>query len=268
MVRSARVGVVLAALGVLGAASCEGAVETGQSAEDVKSAKPRVELKVTLRADQIEDARAALHLDDGDAEDREVTFYDTLDLDLTEAGIVLRARKIDGDDDDSTVKLRPMASSEVDADWLEVEGFKCEIDRAGDTSMESCSLQATQDRGEIDDVAAGERGIDKLFSEEQEDFLAEHASTPVDWSALEVLGPVEAQVWEIEVDGFGETLDVELWALPDGTEILEVSTKVKAGDADDAAQELAQLLEDLGLDASTTQETKTRATLEYFSGSP
>ncbi len=259
MVRAALAAVLLLVL-----AACSEAPATDASSEDVQAASPRVELKVTLRPDQIEAARAALGLDDGDGEQREVTFYDTPKLDLAEAGVVLRARKIDRDDDDSTVKLRPMESSDVDAEWFQVDGFKCEIDRTGAASVESCSFTVRQDRGEIDDVEDGDRAIDKLFSDEQEDLLAQHASIDVEWDALTVLGPVDALVWEIAIEGLAPALDVELWTLPDGTEILEVSTKVKASAADDTAAALAEALEGLGLDASSAQETKTRAALEYF----
>lgn len=71
---------------------------------------------------------------------------------LFEAGVVLRARKITGDDDDSTVKLRPLARDEIDPSWLDVDGMKCEIDRLLDRETPSCSLTVVQDAGEIDDV--------------------------------------------------------------------------------------------------------------------
>jgi hypothetical protein len=128
----------------------------------------------------------------------------------------------------------------------------------------SCSLTVEQDQGEIDDVADGDRSVDKLFSAEQEALVSAYANVDFAWSELAVLGPVEAWVWELEHEDIASGLTVELWVLPDGTEILEVSTRTSASKAEATATKLNALLEDMGLDTSSDQETKTRAALDYF----
>ena len=57
----------------------------------------------------------------------------------------------------------------------------------------------------------------------------------------------------------------ELWLYPDGSRILELSTKCTASDAFQAAAEARLFLEGKGVSLEGTQETKTKAALTYFS---
>ena len=47
-------------------------------------------------------------MDPLEAQIRQVFFFDTPDLALNEAGVVVRARRVQGKGDDSVVKLRPV----------------------------------------------------------------------------------------------------------------------------------------------------------------
>jgi hypothetical protein len=47
-----------------------------------------------------------------------------------------------------------------------------------------------QRRDEIDEVAEGKRAIGKLFSEDQERFVREFYTGPLDYGNLRVLGPI------------------------------------------------------------------------------
>jgi hypothetical protein len=67
-----------------------------------------VELKLTVPAAQQRAAIRALGLDALDAQIRQVVFFDTPDLALDKAGVVVRARRIQGRVGDSVVKLRPL----------------------------------------------------------------------------------------------------------------------------------------------------------------
>jgi hypothetical protein len=245
-------------------------VEPGDASEDGKAdaAGRRVELKVTVRADQVSAVSRRFRLYKPQAERRAITFYDTAELALYAQGVILRARDILGDEDDSTVKLRPVEIADVDPSWLSTDGFKCEIDRVGDRSVSSCSLTVRQDEGEIAEVAGGERAIDKLFSDEQEQFLASLSLVPA-WRELAPMGPTDAWVWKVKPRGFPAGFTAERWELPDGRVFLELSTKTTA--SDDAAIEAAQqafhdYLESQGFAVDAAQETKTQAVLEFYAG--
>ena len=227
----------------------------------------RVELKVTVAEEAIDRALDALGLDFDDAERRYVTFYDSADLALFDAGIVLRSRKIIDDDDDSTVKIRPLGAEDAGDIAPELFGeddFKCEIDRTPSREVSSCSLSVMQDRGEIDAVADGERDVSKLFSSEQEDFLALFSPEGFVLDEALVLGPIDTVRWKLEHEDLGHELTVELWAMPDGGELLELSVKTDAASAGDALDALLSLLDSLDLPLDETQSTKTRRALEFF----
>lgn len=226
---------------------------------------PTVELKVTVASDRTTSALSRLRLRRDRAERRWVHFYDTSDLQLFEAGVILRARKVADDDDDSSVKVRPLAPEDVPAEFLELDDFECETDRLLDRAVPSCKLSAEQDTGEIDEVAGGERDISQLFSSEQEDFFAWASPAGPDMDDLLDLGPVDAWVWKLSTRRLPATMTAELWVLPDGTQVLELSMRVPEDDAEDGMEELLDYLEGRGIVIGETQETKTRLTLEYFS---
>jgi hypothetical protein len=73
----------------------------------------------------------------------------------------LRACRVSGGADDSTVKLRPVDPATIADGWKKTPGFEIELDRVG----------------EIDDVARGGRPIRSLFSMDQERLIAETPAT-------------------------------------------------------------------------------------------
>jgi hypothetical protein len=65
-------------------------------------------------------------------------------------------------------------------------------------------------------------------------------------------------------EGYGRRLVAEVWLYPDGSRILELSTKCKPGEAFQVAAETRAHLSGLGVDLFGEQQTKTRTALEYF----
>ena len=72
-----------------------------------------VELKLTIPESAQRSTIEALGMDPLDAQVRLVFFFDTPDLALERAGVVVRARRVAGKGDDSVVKLRPVVPSEL-----------------------------------------------------------------------------------------------------------------------------------------------------------
>jgi len=223
-----------------------------------------VEIKVTIRPDQELRAERALRVNEDTADVRMIYFYDTPDLDLFEAGIALRARLIKGDDDNSTVKFRSTSQGIIAPEWYRHEGFKLEADMVGDRVVYSASLTCLQQRDEIDEVADGQRSIDKLYSQDQERFLRAFYAGSVGFDQLCVMGPIRVLRWKLEHKGFPHELTVEEWRLPDGDDLVEVSIKVPPEEAHQAQQAFDNHLRALNLDPQGAQETKTRTALQYF----
>jgi hypothetical protein len=231
---------------------------------DAVTAMDAVEIKVTVRPDEELRAERAIQVDEDTADIRQLYFYDTLDLDLLEAGVALRARLVKGDADDSTVKFRPVDGGSISEEWRRLEGFKLEADCVGTRTVCSASLTCPQKRDEITEVADGARGIDKLFSKDQERFLSEFYKRPVDFRTLRVMGPIRVLRWKLKQKDFAHELTVEEWRLPDGNDLVEVSIKVGPDGAFAARAAFDKHLRSLKLDPRGAQETKTRTALEYF----
>jgi hypothetical protein len=228
------------------------------------AAMDAVEIKLTIRPDQELLAERAMGVSEDTADNRLVYFYDTTDLDLFKVGLVLRARLVKGDTDDSTVKVRPVEAASIPEDWQRSKGFKLEADWVGDQVVCSASLTALQKRDEIDDVAEGKRAIGKLFSEDQECFLREFYKGPVDFAELRVMGPIRVLRWKPKHETFPHELTLEEWRLPNGEDLVEVSIKAPPKEAYQAREEFCTHLRELGLDPEGAKDTKTRTALEYF----
>jgi len=239
----------------------------GGKADKVDPA-PQLETEIKIYVSTAEQTLAfgALGLAGKKEQKREISYYDTLGLELYQAGLILRARDKKGKDDDSTVKLRPMDPAQVDPGWYDEEEFKCEEDRSGAKSVVSCSLTVEQGEDEIDEVADGDRPVDKLFSNAQEALIDAYAAVEVPWQQLAVLGPVKVRRWTLkpdELDGaFAHKVTVEEWQLPET--VLELSIKVPRSEADAVQADFRTFVASLGLDPDTPPASKTRLALEHF----
>jgi hypothetical protein len=65
--------------------------------------------------------------------------------------------------------------------------------------------------------------------------------------------------------GLGRRMVAEVWFYPDGSRILELSTKCLPAEALQVAAETRAFLTGRGVDLTGVQQTKTRKSLRYFS---
>jgi inorganic triphosphatase YgiF len=72
-----------------------------------------VELKLTVPELEQPSATTALEIDPLEAQIRQVFCFDTPELTLNRHGVVVRARRVQGRNDDSVVKLRPVVPDEL-----------------------------------------------------------------------------------------------------------------------------------------------------------
>ncbi len=235
-----------------------------ETARHGDSSVAAVEIKVTVKPDEELKAVRAMELNEDSAEVRIIYFYDTPKLKFFNAGTVLRARLVKGDDDDSTVKVRPIDPAKVSEEWRNLEGFKVEADWMGKKIVRSASLTVRQKRDEIDEVAKGKRPVYKLFDRDQVRFMAEFHDGFVDFEKLKPLGPIRVLRWEVKHKGFPYELTAEEWRLPNGDDLFEVSIKVAPDQAAEASKAFEAHLRELGIDPKGAQETKTRTALQYF----
>lgn len=231
---------------------------------DLTADADSVELKVTIPLEGQRDAIAALGIDPLDAQVRLVHFFDTPDLRLQDAGVVVRARRIQGKGEDSVVKLRPVVPRDLPAELRESAGFVTEVDVIPGSFVCSGTLKAIPRKATIPEVVAGERPLHKLFSREQRDYYAEHAPEGLGLDDLTLLGPVFILKIKGTPPGYDRRIVIELWLYPDGSRILELSTKCAPGEALQVAGEVRAMLAKRGIEPGADQQTKTRSALAVF----
>jgi hypothetical protein len=224
-----------------------------------------IELKLTVPESHQRSAVDALEMDPLDGEIRQVFFFDTPELRLFEEGVVVRSRRVQRKGDDSVVKLRPVVPDELSAEVRESPNAGIEVDAMPGGFVCSASMKRALKNPVVRATARGERPIRKLFSKEQRSFYAEHAPAGVELDDLTVLGPINVLKLKFSPSGYARRLVAELWLYPNGTRILELSTKCAPSEAFDVAVNARAFLTERGVDLSGEQQTKTRTALEFFS---
>lgn len=244
-------------------AQSTGASTRGRIAAQVAGANA-VEIKATIAPRQIAKALATFGVSEKHAETRIIWFYDTLDLKLFKAGVILRARRKIGQTHDATVKFRPVQPDDIAARWHKDQGFKFEADATQKMFVRSASLTRDVPKGLIKSVEAGETPIKALFDKSQRQFISDQSGKPLDFSTLVQLGPMNAQFWKIEHPGLPWPFVAELWIRPDGAKVLEASVRVPIAQTAAAGAGFWAFLAEIGVARDPTQLAKTRWALDYF----
>ena len=223
-----------------------------------------VELKLTVpESDQLPTA-LALGLDPLDAQIRLVFFFDTPDLRLNRSGVVVRARRIQGKAGDSVVKLRPVVPEELPKGTRNSPNLKVEVDTMPGGYMCSGSMKSRLGPDAVKAALRGGGTVSDLFSKEQRKFFTAHAPSGIGLDDLSVFGPVFALKLKSIPSDFGRPLVAELWLYPDGTRILELSTKCLPSEAFQVTAESQAYLTGKGVSLDGEQQTKTKTALEFF----
>ena len=224
-----------------------------------------VELKLTVPDEGHRPAVDALEIDPLDANQRQVFFLDTKDMLLNQHGVIVRARRAQGGVEDSVVKLRPVVPKEMPAKLRALPGFGVEVDAMPGGFVCSARLKESLRPGKVREATLGGKPIRSLFSKQQRAFLADHAPDGVGVEDLAVLGPIMVLKLKFAPRDYGRRLVAELWNYPDGSRILELSTKCAPTEAFDVAAKTRVFLEQRGIDLAGEQQTKTKTALEFFS---
>ena len=222
------------------------------------------ELKLTVPDSEQRSAVAVLGMDPLDAQIRQVYFFDTPDLRLNKQGVVVRARRVQQRDDDSVVKLRPVVPDDLPSGLRKSKNLVVEVDAMPGGYVCSASLKGTPGAGGVKAVATGERPVRKLFSKEQQAFYTAHAPEGIGLDDLTILGPINLMKLKFSPRGYNRRLVAELWLYPDGSRILELSTKCTPAETFDVAAETRAFLSSQGVDLSGEQQTKTKTALEFY----
>jgi hypothetical protein len=228
-----------------------------------------IELKVTVPSDEERATISGLPMDPVEAQLRQVYFFDTPDLALNQAGVVVRARRRTGGRGDTVIKLRPVVPDELPRDVRRSASFNVEIDILPGGFVCSGSLKGRCTGTEVRDAVAGTIPLRDIYTKEQRAFYAAHAPKGIDWDSLIVLGPT----FVLKEKFLAPTAPppeeprlfaIELWLYPDGSRILELSTRCTPPETYRVGFETKAYLLRQGVSLGGVQQTKTKAALEFF----
>ena len=232
----------------------------------LSSGADSIELKLTVPEQGHRSAIETLGLDPLDAQIRLVCFFDTPDLRLNRQGVIVRARRVQGREDDSVVKLRPVVPDELPAQLRAAPEMVVELDAMPGGYVCSASMKARlKGAAGVKKRLRGKRATSKLFTKPQRRFYEQHAPADLALDDLEVLGPIFVLKLNSTPAGFGRKLCTEMWLYPDGSRILELSTKCVPSEMFQVAAEARGFLGGSGIDLSGRQQTKTKTALQQFS---
>jgi hypothetical protein len=224
-----------------------------------------VELKLTIPDSAQRATVQGLQLDPLAAQIRQVFFFDTPDLRCNEAGVVVRARRVQQRSDDTVVKLRPVVPDELPARLRKSPDFGVEVDAMPGGFVCSGSMKGEPKGRDVRSTLMGGRRISKLFSKDQRAFFEEHAPDGVALDDLATLGPIFVLKLKFAPKELDRRMVAELWLYPDGERILELSTKCAPAETLDVAASAREYLTSKGVDLGGEQQTKTKTALEFFS---
>jgi hypothetical protein len=223
-----------------------------------------VELKLTVPDGDRRSAVAALDMDPLDAQIRQVVFFDTPDLTLSQHGVVVRARRIQRKPGDSIVKLRPLDAEQLPAAVHKSPAFGVEVDAMPGGFVCSGTMKSALDDLDVKEALAGRRPPRKLFTKEQRALFTANAPNGLQLDDLSILGPIHVLKLKFAPAGYSRRLVAELWNYPDGSRILELSTKCEPTEAFEVVAETRAFLGQHGIDLLPEPQTTTRTALEFF----
>jgi hypothetical protein len=127
-------------------------------------------------------------------------------------------------------------------------------------------MKARLDDAAIKDAMAGRLPVKKLLTKEQRQLFAARAPEGIALDDLVVLGPINVLKLKSTPAGYERPLVLELWFYPDGSRILELSTKCLPHEAFEVAARSRVFLQERGIEVLAEQHTKTRTALDFYAG--
>ena len=215
------------------------------------------------RAASALDGRRA-RVDPLEAQIRQVFFFDTPELALNGAGVVVRARRIQGKGGDSIMKLRPVTPSELPDDLRRSDAFRVEVDALPGGFVCSGTLKGAPGPGRRTPRVEGSGRCGSSSRRSSAGITRRTRRKGIDARRPDRLGPIFVLKTRFTPAELGRPLVGEMWLYPDGSRDARALDSLRHGEAFEVAIETRAFLAGHGVDLSGEQETKTSKALEYF----
>ena len=134
-----------------------------------------IELKLTVVDSAIRSTVDVLGMDPLKAEIRQVVFFDTPDLTLSKAGVVVRARRIQGGGGDTVIKLRPVDPETLSPEVRQSTSVKVEVDTMPKGFVCSASMKGKTTANDVRAVILKKMKTRDLFTKAQRAFYKANA---------------------------------------------------------------------------------------------
>ena len=177
---------------------------------------------------------------------------------------MVRVRRIQGKGADSVVKLRPVVPDHILAKLRRLPTFGIEVDAMPSGFVCSASFKGVTDPDQAKLVTFGQGPVRKVFNKQQRAFYKAHAPEGLELSDLSLLGPIFVVKVPFTPQELAHKLVAELWLYPDGSRILELSTKCAPPELFEILTNVRGYLIERGIERHGEQQTKTKTALEYF----
>jgi len=206
-----------------------------------------------------------LGFDPVEAQPRQVYFFDTPDLALNKAGLIVRARRSAGGRGDTVIKLRPVNPQSMPADFRHDDALKIELDAMPGGYVCSASFKGVCSSEEVLQASDGKLSLKTILSKAQRAAYRAFAPKGVAIESLVPLGPTFLLRIKKQPKNFDRPVVVELWLYPDGSTVLEISTKGMPEEAFQLAAQFRAFLAEREIPVQVSDGTKTATALRYFS---
>nr|WP_296064201.1 hypothetical protein [uncultured Actinoplanes sp.] len=214
----------------------------------------KVELKVVVPE---QDSRS-LGIDAQRGQARRVYFLDTPSRDLYRHGVIVRFRDRPHEHDDAVIKLRPVVPGRGPG---RLRGFHVEIDALPGKAVCSGALKKRLGRHEVARALAAGDPLTDLLSPRQRKLLRKYAPDGLRLADLTAYGPIDVRCHSLKLPGLDRGLTAERWRYPDGSDLLELSTRCPVGQAARVAARVSSALRAYGVLPADNQLTKTEMAL-------
>ena len=223
-----------------------------------------IEIKATIPDAHIEHTLSRFNLTLDNDEERYIYFFDTPTLDLLKAGIIARARRIVGEEHDSTIKFRPVVPEEVSDKLRNSSGFKIEADASEKGIVKSASFTMPVKKGLIKDVVGWREVNRKTVHQRPGRFSCRNGELSDRLFSVSDTWTAKCHRWEFEDPACPWKITAELWRREDGERLMEVSIKAPIVQAAAAIGGFMAFLAEVGAERDTKQQTKTHWALDFY----
>lgn len=222
-----------------------------------------VELKVEV-PDTLRGTIRGLGFDPVDGEPRQTYFFDTREFALNRAGLIVRARRGPFGKGDTAIKLRPVDPAIIDDDLRHDEAFKIEVDVMPGGFVCSATSKGRCSANEVFEAAEGKRALSSIFNSKQRKFFAAHKPEGITLKDLVPIGPIFQLRLRNQPKDFDRRMIVEIWFYPDGSRVLEISTKGIPEEAFQLGVHFRAFLASHGIPLDKQSASKTSSAFAYF----